>query len=159
MDSLGQILANIQASSAGLIPILYGLTVAAGLDVLTGLWAAWNSGTLDGKFIPEFISSHLVKKIAPIFLVLVAGVSVGGTDSTAGLALIATGAASGAAYLASIVASISDNLRQGAAQIKSTPSTTTTTVLTLEPLASNAADVPTISDETVATNPPPPDSV
>ena len=148
MDSLGQILANIQASSAGLIPVLYGLTVAAGLDILTGLWAAWNSGTLDGKFIPEFISSHLVKKIAPIFLVLVAGVSVGGTDSTAGLALIATGAASGAAYLASIVASISDNLHQGVDKTKSVPTSADTTVVALTPLTDNVSDIPTIPDAT-----------
>lgn len=122
MDTTVQtIIANIVAALPGLIPVLYTLVVAAGLDVLTGLWAAWSSGTLDGKFIPEFIQSHIVKKLTPILLTLIAGVSVGGTDGPAGLALLALGGSSAAAYLASVVGSISGNIAEGRAGTKSVP--------------------------------------
>jgi hypothetical protein len=126
MEAFTEIFANIQAASAGLIPILYGLLVAVGLDVVTGVWAAVNSGTYDSKFLPEFISGHIVKRVAPIGLVLLAGVSVGGTDSAAGIALVATGSASAVAYLGSVVASIVGNVEAGIEGTKGLPSTVET---------------------------------
>lgn len=115
------ILANIAASAAGLVPVLYTLFIAAALDTLTGMYAAWKSETFNSEFIPTFIMSHIVTRIAPIVLVLVTGVSVGGTSAEAGVALVALGAASGAAYLASVVGSISSNLREGSVGNKGVP--------------------------------------
>jgi hypothetical protein len=149
MDAFSEILANIQASSAGLVPILYGLVVAVGLDVVTGVWAAWNSGTFDSKFLPEFINGHIVRRVAPIVLTLVAGVSVGGTDSAAGLALVATGSAAAAAYLASVVASIVNNVEDGRAGTKGVPST----------VAQPVQVVNTVFDNTSLTDVASPDSV
>lgn len=138
MDAINVIVSNIQAASDGLIPILYGLVVAAGLDVLSGVWAAWRSGTFDSTFLPTFISTHVVQRIAPIGLVLLAGVSVGGTDSAAGLALVATGAAAGAAYLAAVVASITDNLTSGVDRTKEAPSVIEPVVISTQSLTDNA---------------------
>lgn len=133
MDEINVILAGIQAASAGLIPILYTLAIASLLDLGTGILAAARSGTLDGKYVPTWIGSH-GDKIARIFAALLAGVAVGGTDSQAGLALIALGGAAAAAYLAGVVASISGNLGDFAAKTKGAPSsggTVATTILTV----------------------------
>lgn len=116
------IVANIVAALPGLVPVLYTLVVAMALDVLTGLWAAWQSGTFTSKFIPEFISSHVIKKITPILLTLFAGVSVGGTDNEIGLGLLALAGAEVAAYLAAVVASIRGNFTEGLAKTKGIPS-------------------------------------
>lgn len=121
MEELNTILENIAASANGLTPILYSLLVAVGLDTASGVWAAWKSGTFNSEFLPTFISSHLVKKVTPIFLILLAGVSVGGTDSAAGIGLITTGAGTIAAYLASVVGSIKSNLREGSDENKGVP--------------------------------------
>ena len=115
------ILNGIAAAAGGLVPVLYALVVAATLDVLSGIYAAWRSGTLNGQYVAEFVRSHVANKIGPIMLVLLAGVSVGGTDSAAGLALIATATASIAAYLASVVSSITANLADASAKTKGLP--------------------------------------
>jgi len=115
------IIANIIASAAGLIPILYTLFVAAGLDTLSGVWAAFKSGTFNSEFLPTFISSHIVTKITPIFLLLLAGVSTGGIGSAAGIALVAAGGTAAAAYLASVIGSIKSNLLEGNALNKGVP--------------------------------------
>lgn len=117
-----QILNNIAASAAGLVPILYTLGAAAVLDTLTGVYAAWKSGTFDSDFLPAFIKSHLVTKISPIMLLLVAGAAVGGTDAPAGLALVTLGGASGTAYLLSVVGSIKGNLEEAGNESKVLPS-------------------------------------
>ena len=116
-----EILNNIVASTSGLIPILYALIVAAGLDTVTGVYAAWTSGTFDSEFLPTFIKSHVVNKIAPIVLTLVAGAAVGGTDSAGGLALVTLGGTSAAAYLASVVGSIKGNLDEAGSHSKVEP--------------------------------------
>jgi hypothetical protein len=116
-----QILHNIAAAAGTLVPILYGLLIAAALDTLTGLWAAWNSGTLSGQYVAEFVRSHILQRIAPIFTAIIAGVAVGGTDTAVGAALIATAAAAGAAYLAEVVASITANISEGQAKTKGLP--------------------------------------
>jgi hypothetical protein len=115
------ILNNIAANAGLLTPILYGLIVAAGLDTLTGIWAAWKSGTLDFNYVADFVRSHVLQRVTPILLALVAGVAIGGTEVAAGAALIATGAAAGAAYLLQVVASISDNVKDGRAETKGLP--------------------------------------
>ena len=116
-----QILNNIAAAAGTLVPILYGLIVAAALDTLTGVWAAFNSGSLSWVYVADFVRSHVLQKIVPIMTAIVAGVAIGGTDNAAGAALIATAAASGAAYLASVVASIAGNLAEGQAKTKGLP--------------------------------------
>lgn len=116
-----QILNNIAAAAGTLTPILYGLVIAATLDTLTGIWAAWNSGTLSGQYVAEFVRSHILQRIVPILSALLAGVAVGGTDNAAGAALIATAAAAGAAYLAEVVASITANVSEGRAKVKGLP--------------------------------------
>ena len=118
---MDQILHNIAGAAGTLTPILYGLLVAAALDTLTGCWAAYTSGSFSWAYVSEFVRSHVLFKVTPILMALLAGVAVGGTDSLAGLALITTAAASGAAYLASTVASISGNLTQGQAKVKGLP--------------------------------------
>lgn len=116
-----QILDNIAASAGTLVPILYGLVVAAALDTLTGIWAAFNSGTFSGSYVAEFVRSHVLQRIAPIMTAILAGVAVGGTDNAAGAALIATAAAAGAAYLAEVISSIMANISQGQAKTKGLP--------------------------------------
>lgn len=115
------ILNNIAASAAGLVPILYTLVIAAVLDTATGVYAAYKSGTFDSEFLPTFIKSHVVNKIAPIVLTLVAGAAVGGTDAPAGLALVTLGGASAAAYLLSVVGSIKGNLDEAGSETKVEP--------------------------------------
>ena len=115
------ILNNIAASAAGLVPILYTLVIAAVLDTATGIYAAWKSGNFDSEFLPTFIKSHVMTKIAPIILTLVAGAAVGGTDAPAGLALVTLGGASAAAYLLSVVGSIKGNLDEASSETKVEP--------------------------------------
>jgi hypothetical protein len=136
MEALNVILANIAASAAGLTPVLYGLLVAVLLDTASGVWAAFKSGTFNSEFLPTFITSHLVKKVTPIFLILLAGVSVGGTDSAAGIALVATGAASVTAYVASVLGSIQANLSEGGSETKGVP----TSVAIDSPLAGEVVE-------------------
>lgn len=124
---------NVTAALPGLIPVLYTLFVATGLDVVTGLWAAWSSGTFESKYIPEFISSHVVKRIAPILITLLAGVSVGGTDNLAGAGLLTLAGGEVAAYLASVIGSVKGNLTQGAAGTKGAPSSTVQTTTEAPP--------------------------
>lgn len=116
-----QILHNIAAQAGTLVPVLYGLLIAAALDTITGLWAAWNSGTLDGNYVAEFVRSHILQRITPIMMAVLAGVAIGGTDTAGGTALIATAAAAGAAYLAEVVASIAGNISAGQAKTKGLP--------------------------------------
>ena len=66
-------------------------------DTLTGIWAAVNSGTFSLNYVADFVRSHVLQRIVPILLALGVGVSIGGTDTAAGAALIATAAAAGAA--------------------------------------------------------------
>lgn len=103
------------------MPILYTLVIAAVLDTATGVYAAYKSGTFDSEFLPTFIKSHVVNKIAPIVLTLVAGAAVGGTDAPAGLALVTLGGASAAAYLLSVVGSIKGNLDEAGSETKVEP--------------------------------------
>lgn len=123
MGALELILQNIATSASGLTPILYTLGGAAFLDVLAGSWAAWVSGTFESKFFLEFIKGHIVTKITPIFLLLVAGVTVGGTDSDAGRALVAIGGSTALAYLGVVAASIRNNVVDGLNREKGLPST------------------------------------
>lgn len=116
------ILQNIQAALPALVPILYTLIIAAGLDLLSGSWAAWVSGSFESKFFLTFIKDHIVTKITPIMLILLAGVAVGGTDSQGGIALVTLGGGTAAAYLATVVASIRNNVTQGQAGTKGLPS-------------------------------------
>ena len=115
------ILAGIAAAAAGLIPILYALITGAILDTATGAYAAWKSGTFDAFFLPTFIKSHVIERIAPIMLVLLAGVAVGGTGGAAGLALITLGGTAATAYLASVVSSVTDNLSSAGDGTKELP--------------------------------------
>lgn len=119
---MSDILANIAASADGLGKVIYILIVAAGLDILTGLWAAYQSGTLDGDYLPAFIKTHIITRIAPIVLLLVAGIGVGGTDTEGGTGLIVMGSAAATAYLASIVLSIKGNFDDAKAKTKGAPS-------------------------------------
>ena len=115
------IIQNIIEASGALYPVLYTLAVAALLDTLTGLWAAYNSGTLSGEYVAEFLRSHVMQRIVPIMTGLLAGVAVGGTDNAGGSALIALSGASAAAYLLESVASIRNNLGDGSRKEKGLP--------------------------------------
>lgn len=116
------ILANLAAAAAGLVPILYALLAAMFLDTITGIYAAWQSGSLNAEFFPTFITSHLVKKVTPIMFTLIGGVVLGGTAAPAGIALVAAGGIAATAYLASVVASIKDNLDDAGDKTKGLPS-------------------------------------
>ena len=134
MDAISLILANIAAAAPALVPVLYTLLIAAGLDVATGSWAAWVSGTFESKFFLEFIKGHILTKIVPILLTLVAGVAVGGTDSAGGLALVTLGGSTAAGYLGVVIASIRNNVTDGQNGTKGLPSTVEPTVIELQPL-------------------------
>lgn len=122
MDQLDVILAGIAASAGVLVPVLYALFAAALIDTLTGSWAAFASGNFSWQYVAEFLKSHVLFKITPILLQLISAVALGGTDSAAGLALVATGSASAAAYLASVVASVAGNVTEGRTKTKGLPS-------------------------------------
>lgn len=136
MDAILLILQNIHASAAGLVPILYTLLVASGLDVLTGAWAAWKSGSFESKFFLEFIRSHIVTKVTPIMLLLLAGVSMGGVDTDAGKALVATGGMTALAYLGVMAASIRNNVVEGRNETKGLPTGVETAVVLGNPFNS-----------------------
>lgn len=112
------ILAPFAAALAQIAPIIYAMVVAVLLDTVTGVYAAWKGGTFDANFLPSFIRSHVLEKIIPILIVLGGGVMLGGT---AGPALIALGGAAAAAYVASVVKSISDNLGDARAETEHFP--------------------------------------
>lgn len=122
MEAINEILANIAAAEPALVPILYALFIAAGLDLLSGLWAATQTpGGLRLEYVAEFIKSHIALKVGPIMLQLIAGVAVGGTDSAAGVGLVTFAGAQAALYLASVVGSIRGNVAEGQAQEKFAP--------------------------------------
>lgn len=125
MDAIQVILNNIQAAAQGLVPALYTLLLAAVIDLATGLFAAWRSGTLQWAYVSEFVRGHLALKIAPIMGALVFGAAVGGVDSEAGLALVSIGIAGASAYLLSVIASIGLNLQAAKSRTKGLPSTVT----------------------------------
>jgi hypothetical protein len=119
---LAAIFANIGAALPALIPVLYTLIAASFVDLISGVWAAWTSGTLAWSFVGEYVRSHIALKIGPIMLTALAGVAVGGADSAGGLALIATAGVSALAYLASTVASVNNNVQEGRTKTKGLPS-------------------------------------
>lgn len=137
--ALVEILANIQTAAAGLVPILYTLFIAAALDVASGSWAAWVSGSFESKFFLEFIKGHILTKITPIFLLLLAGVSVGGTDSAGGIALVTLGGATASGYLGVVIASIRGNIEQGNNRTKGVPSTVTQPVQVVNTVFDNTS--------------------
>lgn len=140
MDAtVSTIIANITAALPALVPVLYTLIIAAGLDIATGSWAAWVSGTFESKYFLEFIKGHILTKITPIMLILLAGVAVGGTDADGGRVLVALGAATATGYLGVVVASIRNNVMDGRAQEKGLPSTVVApVVISNQPLTDNA---------------------
>jgi hypothetical protein len=157
------ILSNIQAASAGLVPILYTLLIATFLDVLSGTWAAWVSGTFESKFFLEFIKSHIITKVAPILLILLAGVSIGGTDSVGGIALVTTGGGLVVAYLGTVVAGIRNNVNEGRAGTKGVPTgvaPVTTTVDIHTPTSDAVVEPePLVPDQPAPASVPPTDTV
>lgn len=116
------ILDGIYNGLGAITPILYALVVAAVLDFVSGVLAAWRSGTLDGAYIPDWLVSH-VDKVARVLLVLVAGLLMGGIDTAQGAALIALGSVAAFAYLAGVMTSIADNLGDMKDRTKGIPST------------------------------------
>lgn len=143
MEAINEILANIAAAAPALVPILYSLFIAAGLDLLSGLWAAWQTPEgLKLEYVAEFIRSHIALKVGPIMLQLIAGVAVGGTDNVAGAGLIAFGGAQAALYLASVVGSIRGNIAEGQAQIKVAPTSVTGVMTPLEPVLVETIEPP-----------------
>lgn len=115
------ILSNIAGAAGALVPILYALIVTVALDTLTGLYAAWRSGTLDGAYVDTFVKTHILDKVVPILLALVAGVAIGGTDNAAGAGLIAAGAAAAVAYEGVTIASILGNIGAAGDKTKGLP--------------------------------------
>ena len=97
------------AALTQIAPVIYALVAAALLDTVSGVYGAWKSGQFDAEFLPTFIKSHILERIIPILIVLGGGVALG---SPAGPALILAGGTAAAAYVASVVSSISDNLGQ-----------------------------------------------
>lgn len=122
---MDQILQRIAGDANTLVPALYTLLVAAAIDLATGLLAAATSGSLQWTYVSEFVRGHLLQKVAPIMLSLVAGVAVGGVDTVAGAALLAAGVTGGLAYLASSIASIGSNVKAASTKTKGLPSTIT----------------------------------
>ncbi len=111
-------------------PVLYVLGAAALLDLVTGAWAAFKSGTFNAEFLPTFFTSNVLKKIVPIFLGLLGGFVLAGTSAVAAAPVIAVSATAAAAYLAAVVKSITDNITEGGEGVKSAP---TSVLLDSEP--------------------------
>lgn len=102
-------------------PVIYTLAAGILLDVATGVWAAWKSGTLNPEFIPTFFTSNVLKRATPIVLGLGAGLLVAGSAPALAAPVIATSATAAAAYLWSLVGSIVANIEEGRASIKGVP--------------------------------------
>jgi hypothetical protein len=119
---LGAIFHNLASSGPLVVPVIYTLLAASLIDLLTGVWASWASRTFKWPFIGEYVRSHIALKVGPILLALFAGIAVGGTDSAAGIAGIATAATSAGLYLAATVSSAVGNIAQGQSKTKGLPS-------------------------------------
>lgn len=102
-------------------PVLYVLGAAAILDLVTGAYAAYQSGNFNAEFLPTFFTSNVLKKIVPIFLGLLGGFVLAGTSAAAAAPVIAVSATAAAAYLAAVVKSIVDNISEGGEGVKSVP--------------------------------------
>lgn len=109
------------AALGTLLPVLYTLAAAIGLDLITGVWAAWKSGTLNPEFLPTFFTSQVLKKATPILLALVAGVALLPTSTVAAAPVIATAGTAAATYLWSLINSILSNVAEGNAGNKGVP--------------------------------------
>lgn len=130
---LGSIFHNISAALPAIVPVLYTLVIASLLDLASGSWAALVSGTFQIEFLRAYAKNHIALSVGPIMLGLLAGVSVGGTDSAAGLALIASAGGGAALYLASTVGSIAGNIASGQTKTKGLPSGENQTAVLVEP--------------------------
>jgi hypothetical protein len=111
----------IVASIGTLLPVLYTLAAAIGLDLITGSWAAWKSGTFNPEFLPTFFTSQVLTKATPILLGLVAGVALLPTSTVAAAPVIAAAGTAAATYLYSLVNSILSNIAEGQAGNKGVP--------------------------------------
>ncbi len=131
------------ATLATVLPVLYVLGAGIALDLVTGVWAAYRSGTLNPEFLPTFFTSQVLTKAAPIILGLVAGILVAGTEPLAAAPIIGAAGTAAAAYLWSLVNSIVSNIQEGQAGTKGVPtsvalSSTTVPVATLEETAADS---------------------
>lgn len=104
-----------------ILPVVYTLAAAIGLDLITGVWAAYRSGTFNPEFLPTFFTSHILTKASPIVLALVAGVAVLPTSTVAAVPIIGAAGTAAAAYLWSLVNSILSNVVEGNAGNKGVP--------------------------------------
>jgi hypothetical protein len=111
----------IVATLGTLLPVVYTLAAAIGLDLITGVWAAWKSGTLNPEFLPTFFTSQVLTKATPIVLALVAGVALLPTSTVAAAPVIATAGTAAAAYLWSLINSILSNVAEGNSGTKGVP--------------------------------------
>lgn len=115
------ILHNIAGAASTLVPVLYILVVTAALDTVTGIYAAWRSGSFNKEYLDTFVKTHLMDKLVPIVTALVAGIAIGGTDNGAGAALLAAGGAAAAAYEGVTVTSILANISAASNKTKGLP--------------------------------------
>lgn len=115
------VIASFIAALTTIGPILYALGAAVILDVVTGVWAAIKSGSFNADFLPTFIKSHILERVAPIVIALGAGVVVAGTSAAAAAPILAVGGTAAAAYLASVVKSVVDNVTEGGSETKGAP--------------------------------------
>jgi hypothetical protein len=106
-------------------PILYALAAAALLDTATGVWAAWKSGTFNKEFLPTFFTSHIVKRVAPIVIGLVAGIVIAGSSAALAAPVLAVSGTAAAAYLAAVIGSVVDNINEGNDGSKGVPTSVT----------------------------------
>ena len=111
----------IVATLSTVLPVLYVLGAGIALDLVTGVWAAWKSGTLNPEFLPTFFTSQVLKKATPIILGIVAGILVAGTAPAAAVPIIAASGTAAAAYLWTLVNSIMSNVAEGQAGTKGVP--------------------------------------
>jgi hypothetical protein len=119
--ALHVIFSGLLTSLAAVAPVFATLFVAAFLDLLSGAFSAYQSGTFDGKFLPAWIGSHSTK-VMRITLILTAAVAVGGIDNIVGTGLVALGGTEAALYLAAVVSSIKGNVDDARAGTKGAPS-------------------------------------
>lgn len=104
--------------NSAMVQLLWLLLGTAAIDTLSGVYSAWAGGTFSLKFLDSFIPDHLLRRIFPI-LITAAGSALTTGDVSSTL-FVAAGVAV-AAYEASTVKSVLENLSAATAKSGNVP--------------------------------------
>jgi hypothetical protein len=102
-----QEIVDLFISNQPLIALLYLLLITALIDTATGTYAAYKGGTFDLKFLQSFVKTHVLFQVTPILMFAIFGLF---TPGPAGLAMTVAAGTMTAAYEASTLKSVFENL-------------------------------------------------